>query len=132
MTSLEEFKEDFKDLPPMLYELLIKHYNLNKDGCIHRGYQEYYNLMKNKECALLDFYSIEDLEYLRVESEINSKIEFNKEYFLSNTFIFLNISDDETKAYFKNERLCFYIIQNPGSGYDYDCCASIVLRYKAY
>ena len=127
---LEDFKEDFKDVNPILYELLIKHYNLNQAGCIHRAYLEYYWVMKNKECTLLDFYDTEDLEYLRVEPEINCVIEFDKKYFLSEKFIFENISKDETQVYFKNKKISFYIIQNFGSMGDYNCCASIVLRYK--
>jgi RIO-like serine/threonine protein kinase len=129
MTDLEQF-EDFKEVNPILYELLIKHYKLEETGCIHRAYQEYYVLMKNKECTLLDFYHTEDLKYLRVEPEIDCLIEFSKEYFLSNTFIFENVSSNESIMYFKNKDVYFYIIQNFGSGGDYDCCASIVLRYK--
>jgi len=132
--TLEKFKEDFKDLPPILYELLIKHFKLNETGCIHRAYIEYYDVMKNKECTLLDFYNTEDLEYLRVEPEVNCIIELNKDYFLLNKFVFEKISKDETKdetiAYFKNEEISFYIIHNVGSSGDYDCCASIILRYK--
>jgi len=132
----EDFKEEFKDLPPILYELLIKHFKLNETGCIHRAYIEYYDVMKNKECTLLDFYNTEDLEYLRVEPEVNCiiEIELDKDYFLLNKFIFEKISKDETKdetiAYFKNEEISFYIIHNVGSSGDYDCCASIILRYK--
>jgi hypothetical protein len=129
MTDLEQF-EDFKEVNPILYELLIKHYKLEETGCIHRAYQEYYALMKNKECTLLDFYHTEDLKYLRVEPEIDCLIEFSKEYFLSNTFIFENVSSNKSIMYFKNKHVYFYIIQNLGSGGDYDCCASIVLRYK--
>ena len=128
--TLEKFKEDFKDLPPILYELLIKHFKLNETGCIHRAYIEYYDVMKNKECTLLDFYNTEDLEYLRVEPEVNCRIELDKDYFLLNKFVFEKISKDETKAYFKNEEISFYIIHNVGSSGDYDCCASIILRYK--
>jgi hypothetical protein len=129
MTDLEKFKDDFKDLPPILYELLIKHYNLDQVGCITRAYKEYYKLMKNKECTLLDFYHTEDLKHLRVEPEVKCKIEFSKDYFLSNKFVFEKISENENVAYFKNHNISFYIIQNVGSGGDYDCCASIVLRY---
>ena len=134
--TLEKFKEDFKDLPPILYELLIKHFKLNETGCIHRAYIEYYDVMKNKECTLLDFYNTEDLEYLRVEPEVNCiiELELNKDYFLLNKFVFEKISKDETKdetkAYFKNEEISFYIIHSVGSSGDYDCCASIILRYK--
>ena len=131
MTNLEQFKEDFKDLPPILYELLIKHYKLKQTGCVGRAYKEYYELMKNKECSLLDFYHTEDLVYLRVEPEVKCDIEFSKQYFLLNKFIFENISKDENVAYFKNDNISFYIIQNFGSSGNYDCCASIVLRYKS-
>jgi len=129
--TLEKFKEDFKDLPPILYKLLIKHFKLNESGCIHRAYTEYYNLMKNKQCILLDFYNTEDLEYLQVEPEINCVLELDKDYFLSHKFTFEKISKDETIAYFKNKENSFYIIQDPGSVGDYNCCASIILRYKS-
>jgi hypothetical protein len=121
--------EDFKELPSLLYELIIKHNSINESGCIHRAYKEYYSLMKNKECILLDFYNKEDLEYLRVEPEPQEFIEFNKEYFLSNKFIFENMFEDI--AYFRDKDISFYIIQDIGSAGDYDCCASIILRYKS-
>ena len=130
MTNLEQFKEDFKDLPPILYELLIKHYNLNQTGCIDRAYKEFYVLMKDKECSLLDFYNLDDLENLRVEPEIDCVIEFSKEYFLLERFIFENVSSNEMLTFFKNKDVYFYIRQDPGSGGNYSCCASIVLRYK--
>lgn len=127
--TLEDFKKDFKDVNPILYELLIKHYKIDLTGCIDRAYKEYYSLMKNKECILLDFYDKEDFKYLRVEPDINCIIELDKKYFLSEKFIFTNISKDESQLYFKNKQVSFYIKQNIGSTGDYNCCASIVLRY---
>lgn len=128
-----DFQELFRDKPILLQELLCKHYLEDQLGCINRAYMEYYVLMMNKECTLLDFYDIEDLEYLRIEPEANTILDLTKDFFINNKFIFKQVIDNDENLSFEKQigdkKLKFYILQNSGTSGDYECCASIILRY---
>lgn len=88
-----------------------------------------YEVMKNKECTLLDFYDKEDLDDLKVEADFDCNLEFDKDYFLSNKFIFKYITDDKTVIYFKNKEVSFYIDSWGNYSYD-DCFSCLVLIYN--
>jgi hypothetical protein len=107
-------------------------------GCVVRALDRVHEFYTNKNVNLNVFFNTQELRYLKVEPEANVTKELEKEYFLSNEFTFIGwseVSNWATRYEFKGHdlsQLTFYILYNCGSGGDFECCASIILRYSLH
>jgi hypothetical protein len=60
----------------------------------------------------------------------NDNNDISVEYFITNKFKYIYKECEDEITHFIGDNIEFYILFNPGSGYNYDCCASITLYYK--
>lgn len=96
-------------------------------------YEKYYQTLSNKFIKLDKILNSEDLKYLRIEPQPLTTEEVSKSYFMKNHFIFLKheyLECSGSRYEMENDKMQFYIVYNYGSNGSYECCASIILRYK--
>jgi hypothetical protein len=116
---------------PILLQFYLQEKLVNDVGSMVRAYDRYLKYFDGKFIYLSEFYDKNDLEHLQVKNnDNNDNNDISVEYFITNKFKYIYKECEDEITHFIGDNIEFYILFNPGSGYNYDCCASITLYYK--